>query len=282
MRRPPLATALLYGAVILFAVVTLAPVAWLVILSISEPADLTAKPLHFWPAHLNVSAYRRLFDLGANTPGEAFLYALRNSLGASLGATAISILVSVPAAWAFSRMRRPAVDATLYAVLATYMTPAVALVLPLYFALSTLHLLNSVLGLAIVYCALLTPFTAWFLKAAFDAVPDEIEQAAAMDGARLWQTLAFVTLPLARAGLATAALFALLLAWDEFFFALLFTSNASAKTLTVTIADFAAGRATDFGLVAAAGLLTAVPPVAIAFGLQRALTGGLTAGGVKG
>jgi multiple sugar transport system permease protein len=282
MRRRPLATALLYAAVLLFAIVTLAPVAWLGIVSISEPADLTAKPLRFLPAHVDLSAYRRLFDLGANTPGEAFLYALRNSLGASLGATVVSMLVSVPAAWAFSRMRRPSVDAALYAVLATYMTPAVALVLPLYFALSALHLLNSVLGLAIVYCALLTPFTAWFLKAAFDAVPDEIEQAAAMDGARLWQTLVFVTLPLARAGLATAALFALLLAWDEFFFALLFTGNASAKTLTVTIADFAAGRATDFGLVAAAGLLTAVPPVVIAFGLQRALTGGLTTGALKG
>ena len=119
MRRHPLATVLLYAAVILFAVVTLAPVLWLGILSISEPADLTAKPLHFRPAHLNLSAYRRLFDLGANTPGEAFLFALRNSLGASAGATIISIMVSVPAAWAFSRMRRPSVDATLYIVLAT-------------------------------------------------------------------------------------------------------------------------------------------------------------------
>ena len=282
MKRGRLATLLLYGAVLLFAAVTLAPLAWLFILSVSTPADLTAKPLRFLPAHLDLSAYRRLFDLGANTPGEAFLMALRNSLGASLGATTVSMLVSIPAAWAFARFRRRDVSATLYAVLASYMTPGVALVLPLYFLLSALHLLNSVFGLAIVYCALLTPFTAWFLKSAFEAVPDEIEQAAAIDGARLWQVLVYVALPLARAGLATAALFALLLAWDEFFFALLFTSNASAKTLTVTIADFAAGRATDFGLVAAAGLLTAVPPVAIAFGLQKALIGGLTAGGVKG
>ena len=82
--------------------------------------------------------------------------------------------------------------------------------------------------------------------------------------------------------MATATLFAVLLAWDEFFFALLFTSNANAKTLPVTIADFAAGRATDFGLVAAAGLLTAVPPLIIAVVLQKSLVAGLTAGGVKG
>ncbi len=282
MKRGRLATLLLYGAVALFVVATLAPVAWLLVLSLSRPADLTVKPLRFLPAHVEVGAYRRLFDLAANTPGEAFVLGLRNSLGASLGATLVSLLVSIPAAWAFARYRRPAVTAALYGVLGTYMTPAVALALPLYFLLSALHLLNSVAGLAIVYCAILTPFTAWFIASAFEAVPDEIEQAAAMDGAGFWGTLVFVTLPLARAGLATAALFALLLAWDEFFFALLFTSNAQAKTLTVTVADFAAGRATDFGLVAAAGLLTALPPVLIAFVLQRALVGGLAAGGVKG
>ncbi|WP_131194607.1 carbohydrate ABC transporter permease [Lichenihabitans psoromatis] len=282
MKRSRLASTLLYAAVLLFVLVTLAPVAWLLILSLSPPADLTAKPLRFIPSQIDLSHYRRLLDFGANTPGEAFLLGLRNSLGASVGATLVSMLVSIPAAWAFARYRRRAVTATLYVVLATYMTPAVALVLPLYFMLSALHLLNSVTGLIIVYCAILTPFTAWFIKSAFDALPDEIEQAAAMDGAGVFETLLYVSLPLARAGIATAALFALLLAWDEFFFALLFTSNADAKTLTVTIADFAAGRATDFGLVAAAGLLTALPPVLIAFGLQKALISGLTTGGVKG
>ena len=162
------------------------------------------------------------------------------------------------------------------------MMPAVALVLPLYFLLSALHLLNHVAGLVIVYCSILTPFTAWFVKAAFEAVPADLEQAAAVDGASVTQILLFVSLPLARGGVATAALFALLQAWDEFFFALLFTSNTQAKTLPVTIADFAAGRATDFGTVAAAGLLTALPPVLIAFGLQRTLVAGLTMGGVKG
>lgn len=273
---------LTYAAVAVFVVVTLVPVIWLFIMSVSVPADLTAKPLSIIPHRITWAPYRVLLNLAANSPGEAFLLALRNSLGASLGATFISLLVSVPAAWAFSRYREPAMVGTLYGVLATYMTPAVALALPLYFLLSSLHLLNSVVGLAIVYCSILTPFTAWFIKASFDAVPAEIEQAAAMDGATVWGTLRHVTLPLARAGVATAVLFAILLAWDEFFFALLFTSNANAKTLTVTIADFAAGRATDFGLVAAAGLLTALPPVAIAFLLQRSLVAGLTAGGVKG
>jgi len=282
MTRSPLASLLLYCGVAVFLLTTLAPVAWLAVMSISLPADLTTKPLSFFPQHVDFSRYVRLLTFEANSPGEAFVMALRNSLVSSLGATVISLLVAVPAAWAFSRYRRGPVAALLYSVLATYMTPAVALVLPLYFLLSMLGLLNNVIGLIIVYCSILTPFTAWFIKSAFDAVPSEIESAAAIDGAPFLAMLWYVTLPLAKAGVATAVLFAILLAWDEFFFALLFTSNQNAKTLTVTIADFAAGRATDFGLVSAAGLLTALPPVLIAAFLQKSLVAGLTAGGVKG
>ncbi len=282
MKRSSLETGLVYAAVALFVLVTLLPLTWLFILSVSIPADLTVKPLALFPHQVTFAAYRTLLTFDPNTAGENFLLGLRNSLGASLGAAIMSMTLAIPAAWAFSRYRERLVAAALYGVLATYMTPAVALALPLYFALASLHLLNNVLGLAVVYCAILTPFSAWFLKASFDAVPAEIEQAATMDGASVWGTLWYVTLPLARAGVSTAMLFAVLLAWDEFFFALLFTSNGSAKTLPVTIADFAAGRATNFGLVAAAGLMTALPPVLIALGLQRSLVAGLTAGGVKG
>jgi multiple sugar transport system permease protein len=103
-----------------------------------------------------------------------------------------------------------------------------------------------------------------------------------MDGANLWQIMRNVTLPLAAPGLTTAGLFAFLLAWDEFFYALLFTSDQRAKTLTVAIADLAGGRIADYGLIAAAGIVAALPPVIIGFGLQKALISGLTTGGVKG
>ena len=271
----------LYIGVALFLAATLIPVLWMLIISLSPAADLTVKPLRFIPATVNWNNYARLFTLEADSTGAAFLKALRNSLVVAVVATAISLIVAIPAAWAFSR-GKGRFDALLYGVLATYMTPAVALLLPLYFLLSTLNLLNSLTGLIIVYCSILTPFVTWFAKSAFDSVPIEIENAARMDGAKFLPMLWHVTLPLARAGIATSALFAILLAWDEFFYALLFTATSDAKTLTVTIADFAGGRATDFGLVAAAGLLTALPPVLIAFVLQKSLVSGLTAGGVKG
>jgi multiple sugar transport system permease protein len=165
---------------------------------------------------------------------------------------------------------------------ATYMLPPVVLVVPMYLGLSAFDALNSPYSLALIYLSILAPFTAWLLKSNFDNVPFEIEQAAMMDGANLLQTLRHVTLPLAAPGLATAALFAFLLAWDEFFYALLFTADQRAKTLTVAIADLAGGRIADYGLIAAAGIIAALPPVAIGFVLQKALISGLTTGSVKG
>ena len=271
----------LFLGVVVFLISTLLPVVWMFIISVSPPADLTAKPLRFIPSHFDWSNYAALFTWAENSAGLAFLKALRNSLIIASLSTAISLCAAIPAAWMFSRSKGR-YDSLLYAVLATYMTPAVALLLPLYFMLSTLGLLNSVTGLVIVYCSVLTPFVTWFAKSAIDAVPQEIESAAQIDGASFFQLIMFITLPLARAGIATAALFAILLSWDEFFYALLFTSNTDAKTLTVTIADFAGGKTTNFGLIAAAGLLTAIPPVLIAVLLQRSLVSGLTSGGVKG
>ncbi len=120
------------------------------------------------------------------------------------------------------------------------------------------------------------------MKSGFDGVPRELELAAMIDGASLFQTLRIVTLPLALPVIGTSALFAFLLAWDEFFYALLFTSDQRAKTLPVAIADLAGGRVSDYGLIAAAGVLAALPPVLVGLVMQRALISGLTNGGVKG
>ncbi len=103
-----------------------------------------------------------------------------------------------------------------------------------------------------------------------------------IDGARLDQMFRIIFLPLAAPAIATTTLFAFLMAWDEFFYALLFTSDLRAKTLTVAIADLAGGRIADYGLIATAGVLAALPPVLIGLFLQRAIVSGLTSGGLKG
>ena len=113
-------------------------------------------------------------------------------------------------------------------------------------------------------------------------MPRQLDDAARVDGLGAFGIMVRIGIPIARASIATTALFALLMAWDEFFYALLFTSNAAAKTVTVAIVDFTSGRVSDYGLVAAGGVVAAVPPVLIGVLLQRHLISGLTAGGVKG
>jgi multiple sugar transport system permease protein len=279
-RRSLVASIAIHLAALVLALFVLAPLIWLFLMSISSPPDLSARPLHWWPQTVDFSRYRTLISLVGNSTGEAFLASLRNSLTvATLGSVA-ALVVAVPAGWAVSRHK--AVGWSLYAVIATYMLPPVALAVPLYRGLAYFGLLNTTYGLALVYLTILAPFTTWLLKSGFDSIPREIENAAMIDGARLDQTIRIIMLPLAAPVVATTALFAFLLAWDEFFYALLFTSDQRAKTLTVAIADLAGGRIADYGLIATAGVLAALPPVLVGLVMQRALVSGLTHGGVKG
>jgi multiple sugar transport system permease protein len=279
-RRSPAFTAFVHAAAVLLAAVVLAPLAWLFVMSISPAADLSAKPLHWWPQAADFSRYRMLLSTAENSTGAAFTASLGNSIEIAGMATIAGLLLAIPAGWAVSRT--PSVGWSLSLVIATYMLPPVALAVPLYMGLAHLGMLNTVYGLAAVYLTILAPFTTWLMKSGFDTIPREIEAAAMIDGAGLLQTLRIVTLPLAAPVMATSALFAFLLAWDEFFYALLFTSDQRAKTLTVAIADLAGGRITDYGMIATAGVLAALPPVLIGLVMQRALISGLTSGGLKG
>ena len=279
-RRSLAASILVYGAAIVMSAIILAPILWLFLMSISSANDLSAQPLHWWPQTLDLSRYGTLVSLVPNSAGEAFVGSLRNSLFVSGLATFGAILVAVPSAWAVSRT--PQVQWSLFAVIATYMLPPVSLAVPLYMGLAHFGLLNTITGLALVYLTILAPFATWLLKTGFDTIPQEIESAAMIDGARLDQTMRHITLPLAKPIVATTALFAFLLAWDEFFYALLFTADQRAKTVTVAIADLAGGRVSDYGLIATGGILAALPPVLIGLVMQRAVISGLTTGGVKG
>lgn len=278
--RSPVFTIFIYLCAFLLAVLILAPFAWLFIMSISSTSDLVSKPLHWWPEQADWSRYRVLTDLTPNTHGAALMSALKNSVLVAAIATLAALAVSVPTGWALSRSS--AVGWSLGVIIGTYMLPPVALAVPLYMGLADLGLLNTRFGLAVVYLTILAPFTAWLLKSGFDPIPRDIELAAAIDGARLDQTLRILILPLAAPVIGTAALFAYLLAWDEFFYALLFTSDYRAKTITVAIADLAGGRVADYGLIATAGVIAALPPVLFGLVMQRTLISGLTTGSVKG
>jgi multiple sugar transport system permease protein len=269
----------IYACVIVLVLTIVAPVFWLVVMSLVPARQLTELPLRWLPDALDLSRYARLFSLEAGSQGLAFLSAMRNSLTVAFGATAIALLAGIPAAYSFSRFGKMPL---LYGVIVTYMLPPVALILPLYMVFSALGLLNTTIALIIVYCTILLPFVTWLLKSGFDSVPLDVEEAARIDGASLFGVIRHVTLPVALASLGSATLFALLLAWDEFFYALLYTNDLRAKTLPVAIGDFASGRMTDYGLISAVGVLAALPPVVVGFVLQKSLIAGLAAGSTKG
>jgi len=279
MKRSLTATIGLYAAAIGLTLFTLAPLVWLVLMSISSPTDLTSVPLRWWPSEVDLSRYGTLLDLQDGS-GQRFLSALRNSLFTAGGATLIALAVAIPAAYAFSR--RGASLALLFAFLATIMMPPITYILPLYETFGGFGLLNKPVTLIVVYCAMLLPFACWLMKTNIDVLPVEIEQAAYMEGASTAFTLRRVVLPLALPAIAATCMLSFLVAWDEFFYALIFTSDLSAKTLPVAIADFSAGRVTDYGVIASVGVLATLPPAILAICFQRFIVSGLAAGSVKG
>ena len=133
------------------------------------------------------------------------------------------------------------------------MMPPVAYILPLYKAFSALGLLNNIAALVVVYCTILLPFVTWLMKSTSTRCRSKSRRRPRSTAPALFQILRYIILPVAAGAAGSGTLFALLLAWDEFFYALIFTSDTRAKTLPVAIADFAAGRATDYGLISAVG-----------------------------
>ncbi|MEO7124500.1 MAG: carbohydrate ABC transporter permease [Nakamurella sp.] len=272
----------LHLAALVAIIVFLAPFAWLAIASVTTRGALLEKPLHWIPQQLDFSRWKDIFTGDAATPAGGFRSAMVNSAIVALGTVTLSIVVAVLGAYAVSRLKFRGRGLTLLAFLATYMIPPIAIVIPLYLVLVNLGLLDSKLGLILVYSSFITPFVLWTLTNFFDALPREIDEAASIDGAGRMRILWQVLLPLAKPGLFSAILFATMLCWDEFLYALIFTSTPASKTIPVAVAEFSGKFATDFGLLSAGGLLAAIPPVIVALVFQRYVTAGLAAGSVKG
>ncbi len=272
----------IHVAAAVVAVVFLAPFAWLVISSIAQPKDLTAVPLQWFPSQPTLERYVQVATGGRDSVAGAFRSALVNSVLVAGSTVAVSMVVGVLGAYAFARLDFRFRRTTLAVFLLTYMLPPIALVIPLYLLMSTFGLLDSRVGLVIVYSSFITPFVLWIMSNYFLTLPAELEEAARVDGCSRLGALWRIMLPIARPGLFATAMFGFLLAWDEFLYALIFTSTGASKTIPVAIAEFTGRNSADFGLIAAGGVLASVPPVLIGMALQRYVVGGLTSGAVKG
>jgi ABC-type sugar transport system, permease component len=275
----------IHVAAVVMAVVILLPFAWLIISSVSPATDLVSSHVHWWPAHPTMSRYNAIFASssgGGENVAANFRLAMINSLIVAGVTTAISLVVGGLGGYAFARLRFRLRRTSLFAFLAVYMLPPIALVIPLYLALANLHLLDSKTGLILTYCSIVTPFCLWTMSNYYLSLPADLEDAARVDGCSRLGALVRIILPLARPGLLTTGMFGFLLAWDEFLYALIFTSTSNAKTIPVAIAEFTGKYSSDFGLIAAGGVLATVPPLVLALIFQRYIVGGLTSGAVKG
>ena len=274
----------IHVAAVVMALVVLAPFAWLVISSISPSAELLSPHPHWWPDHPTLERYRAIFgsEGGGSDVAANFRSAMINSFVVASATTAVSLVVGVLGGYAFARLTFRFRRTSLFGFLAIYMLPPIALVIPLYLALANLGLLDTKIGLIVTYSSIVTPFCLWTMSNYFLSLPKDLEDAARVDGCSRMGALLWVILPLARPGILTTGMFGFLLAWDEFLYALIFTSSTDAKTIPVAIAEFTGKHSSDFGLIAAGGVLATIPPVLLALVFQRYIVGGLTSGAVKG
>jgi multiple sugar transport system permease protein len=261
------------GAAILYA---LLPVAWIVSLSLKEGDDIRNRA--FWPHAFTLDNYRLVLE----TP--LFVAALRNSIGISLLATALSVTLATLAAYAVARLRFPGKRAVLGVALAISMFPVVSLVGPLFDLWRTIGLYDTWPGLVIPYVSFTLPLSIWVLSAFFRELPWELTQAAEMDGATAWQAFRKVIVPLAAPGVFTAAIVTFLFAWNDFVFGISLTSTDRARPVPAALAFFTG--ASQFqppaAATAAAAVVVTLPVVAIVLAFQRRIVAGLTSGAVKG
>jgi arabinogalactan oligomer/maltooligosaccharide transport system permease protein len=270
-----------YAALIILCAIVLYPV-MLVCKKAFEPGRqfaLSASPI---PTDVTTAHFEKLFtERGAH--GELlFLRHAINSIIVALATTVVGVILSCTAAYALSRFKFPGKKTGLTMFLVVQMFPATLLLLPLYVILNKLGLLNSIVGLVLVYSTTAIPFCVWTLKGYFDSLPKELEEAARIDGASTWMIFRRIMLPLARPGIAVTALFSFMTAWNEFIMASTFMTNQTRYTLPVLIQSSVTEHTADYGLFAAGAVVTSIPVMVAFYVLQKYLVGGLTAGAVKG
>lgn len=276
---------ILYLLVILIVIITVAPFAWMVISSLSTKQELLQKPLHWLPRNPTLENYKAML---AGTSGKTtdaasqFLSSFKNSLEVTAIVTVISLAVGLIAAYSFSRFKFRGHDTLMNSILFTQMIPAVAIIIPMYSILTNMGLLNTKAGLVITYLSFVLPYMIWLMKGYIDGIPTELEEAAMVDGCSRLRSFFIIVLPVAATGLAATVIFAFILSWNEFFFALNFTSTAAAKTLPVLLTDFSSKFGANYILACTAGVLASLPPVLIALIFQRFIISGLSQGAVKG
>jgi multiple sugar transport system permease protein len=262
-------------AVLILMVVILAPFYWIFSSSIKSPQEIIAREPTLLPHSFTTQHYEKLLN------ETQFPTYLRNSLIVAVGTMIITVILSTLAAYGLYRMRFPGRKMLFRIILVTYAFPGVLLLVPLYQMMSSLGLVDRLLALIVVDVTLAAPFAVWMLQAFFRTIPQELEEAAALDGATRLGIIVRIMLPLAAPGVASIAIFAFITSWTEYIFASILIISEANRTVPVGLAGIIGQYQVDWGLLLAGATVTALP-VLVLFGLVgRNFVEGLTAGAVR-
>ncbi|MCC6173735.1 MAG: carbohydrate ABC transporter permease [Chloroflexi bacterium] len=281
-----------YVILSVWMVFTLFPVAWLLVSSLKEPQDVFAMPpqwvfvptLHNYEVVLGFKIPTELetvTEAQAGTGTSQFPRFLLNTAVIAIGTTVLALSIGSAAAYALTRFYPRQRNALLIGVLVTRLVPPVVLIIPIYVIWRNFDLLDTHFGLMLAYLTFALPFVIWMMRGFLLDIPVELEEAAMIDGASRFQALIRVVLPLAAPGLAATAIFVILLAWNDFFYALILTSG-NARTVTPYIGGFITDKAILWGRLYASSAIIMLPVLIFGLVVQKQLAHGLTGGAVKG
>ncbi len=258
--------------ILLVALVFFGPIVWIVLTAFKAPRDVYALSLLFEPTLANLkAAFGSPYFLGSRT---------LNSVIVTLGTIVLSLPIATAAAYAFSRFRFPGGSAWPLGMLATQFIPPVIVIIPLFVAFRTAGLLDTRIALIIANMSFVVPYAIWMIKGFIDAIPADMEEAAQIDGASRLRAIWDVVVPMALPGIATAAIFAFVVAWNEFFYALVL-SRQDAVTLQVGLMSARTERGDAWEIMAAMGLVIILPMLVLSRFVQQYFVKGLVAGSVR-
>ena len=266
----------------LLVVGTLFPFLYMLLLSVRPIEEVLQNPGQLWPDTWTFSTYREVLTSAADG-GQGFLRFLANSAMVSVAATVLTLFVSIPGAYAVTRLRFVGRRQVHFLFLAVYLFPSILLAIPLFVLFTRLGLRGSLAGLTIVYIAQTVPVSIYMLRNYLATIPESLEEAAAVDGYSRLQTIRKVILPLAAPAVMANALYIFMIAWNEFLFALLFlVEDRNDWTVSLGLAQLSGGIEVSKTVLMAGSVVLTLPIVLIFFAAERLLTEGLTAGADKG
>jgi multiple sugar transport system permease protein len=269
-------TGLSYSVLVALAIVVLFPFYWMTITSFKNEEQMRSLVSMFWPRPLVGENYEQLLSR------TDFVTWYGNSATVAISSTLLATAVGTLGAYALARLRFLGRGFMASATLITYLVPPSILFIPLYAQMRNLGLANSLAGLIAAYPSFTVPFVTWLLMGYFESIPEELEEAAMIDGATRFGAFYRVVLPLSAPGVLAAGLYAFTQAWNEFLYALVFITDGKLRTLPVGLASFITGDVYGWGYLMAGAVLTTLPVIAAYIYLQKYMVEGLTAGSVKG